>query len=106
VSKASTVTNAVKGERVGRRRLLGGLGAGGLAAAAAIFGRSSPAHAANWQCCNLVYAPPNISMSACLSARHYVWTCSMGSGGLWCQCCERYSSSGSINGSAGSCRYN
>ena len=92
--------------RFGRRRVLGGIGASGLAAAVAVFGKGSPAFAGNWYCCNLIFHPPNMSMSACQSSHGeneswYTWTCAR-SASLDCACCEhkRY---GSTVGSAGTC---
>ncbi len=55
---------------VRRRGVLRGIGAGGLAAAVAVFAKGSPAQAANWECCNLVYVPPNVSLSNCLASNH------------------------------------
>jgi hypothetical protein len=77
-----------------RRLLLGGAGAGALAAAATVFGGATPAFAANWHCCNLVFNPPNESLSTCLSGSsehktHYVWTCHNANGST-CRCCESY----------------
>jgi hypothetical protein len=84
--------DAAKAHRVGRRRLLGGVGASGLAAAVAVFGRSSPAFAGNYGCCNLYVSPPNISYATCTTSSttlsYYNWSCS--SGGYSCQCCEQY----------------
>jgi hypothetical protein len=102
-------TTASKPKGVGRRRLLGGVGAGGLAAAVAVFGRSAPAFAGNYRCCNLVYNPPNMSISECKYTSgsytsYYNWYCS--SGYLQCQCCEHKVYTGGswrTTGSAGSC---
>ncbi|WP_331763696.1 hypothetical protein [Streptomyces anthocyanicus] len=91
--------------RVGRRRVLGGLGASGLVAAAGVFSSASPAAAAdNDQCCNLAN-PPGTSgyttMTYCRNNADYLWTCSMSST-LHCTCCET-----SYNEkSAFECRYN
>lgn len=98
---------AGKPKSVGRRRLLSGVGAGGLAAAVAVFGRSTPSFAANWHCCNLIHNPPNMSLSECKYTSgsytyYYNWTCRDGS--KTCQCCEHYIYGVSQpNGSAGSC---
>jgi len=70
----------------GRRRILAGIGASGVAAAVAVFGRSGPADAiGGYGCCNLQY-PPSVSVSSCLNGRHYVWYCGLNE--LQCQCCE------------------
>jgi len=92
---------------VGRRRLFAGVGAGGLAAAVAVFGRGAPAFATNYGCCNLVHYPPNMSLSECKYTSgsytwYYNWTCT--SGRQTCQCCEHHIYGVSApNGSAGSC---
>ena len=91
--------------RAGRRRVLAGAGASGLAMAAAVFGRSSPANAANWECCTLEFVPPNVSYSNCINSPHYVWQCTFGT--VWpvyrCNCCEKKNGSGTIIGSASRC---
>jgi len=93
---------------VGRRRLLSGVGAGGLAAAAAVFGRGTPAYAANWRCCTLIHNPPNMTLAECRYTSgsytwYYNWTCQ--SKGQTCQCCEHYIYGvDRANGSAGSCK--
>ncbi len=71
-----------------RRRFLARMGAGGLVAAAAIFGRSSPASAAAG-CCHLANSP-NIGYHDCMAKAFYSWRCYYSSGGYpWqCQCCE------------------
>ncbi|CCH20658.1 hypothetical protein [Micromonospora lupini] len=99
------MTTAVPKSSVKRRGVLRGIGAGGLAAAVAVFAKGSPAQAANWNCCTLDYVPPNISMTTCLNASHYVWTCTFGTVGpiYRCQCCERKRADGSYNASAGKC---
>lgn len=79
-----------------RRRFLMGLGAGGLAAAEALFGSTPDAAAAYCGCCHLAHCPPNTSYSGCRSVWNYTWTCSPG-GGASCACCEvlpNYSASG------------
>jgi hypothetical protein len=73
--------------KVGRRRFLTRLGVGGLAVAAATFGRSSPAYAASCGCCNLYRCPPNSSYSGCMSNPSYSWRCSWNN--MQCQCCEQ-----------------
>jgi len=97
------VKNPLRKARSTRRRLLAGVGASGLAAAAAVFGRGTPAHAANWGCCDLWFAPPNISYSECVSrSSHWVWQCTFGTVGpiYRYQCCEVSIPSGSIVASA------
>jgi hypothetical protein len=89
--------------KVARRGFLGTLGAGGLTAASAVFGRSAPAYAiCRRNCCNLAVCP-NVTYSTCSDNADYIWSCTA-SGGLWCQCCEAYYSS--RQHSAMSCRYN
>lgn len=82
--------------RPGRRALLGGAGASGLAMAAAVFGRSTPAAAANYGCCQLAFNPPNISYTTCANANYnYIWNCLYGTVGpiYRYSCCERYTNS-------------
>jgi hypothetical protein len=96
------VKNQLTKIRTGRRRILAGAGASGLAMAAAVFGHSSPASAANWACCTLVFVPPNVSYSNCVSGPHYVWQCTFGTVGpvYRYNCCEKKNGSGTIIGSA------
>ena len=43
-------------------------------------------------CCDLVYCPPNTSLSSCRAApNYYLWTCP-DPGGRTCFCCEQYRS--------------
>jgi hypothetical protein len=85
----------------GRRRILAGIGASGVAAAVAVFGRSGAADAIpGYGCCNLQYRP-TVSVSSCLSGKHYVWYCGLNE--LQCQCCEVKDSSGSNIRSAYTC---
>ncbi|MFJ8829859.1 hypothetical protein [Micromonospora aurantiaca] len=95
------------GRRGGSRRgFLAKIGVAGLVASGAVFARSTPAMAGNYQCCNLVYAPPNISYSTCSSATYkYIWYCSVNAY-LHCNCCEKKTSSGTITGSGAHCQYN
>ncbi|MFJ8544422.1 hypothetical protein ACIRFH_20785 [Streptomyces sp. NPDC093586] len=90
--------------RLGRRRVLGGLGASGLVAAAGVFSSASPAAADSDNCCNLAH-PPGTSgyttMTYCRAHLGYLWSCSM-SGTLHCSCCE---TPGNVK-SAFECRYN
>jgi hypothetical protein len=90
-------------EKVRRRRVLGGIGASGIAAAIAVFGRSGPAAATyNVACCHLSWAP-NRTIAQCLAARyHYVWHC-WHAGYVRCQCCEIENSAGTDLYSAYSC---
>jgi hypothetical protein len=102
----SDTTGAVRRTRIGRRRLLAGAGASGLAAAVTVFGRPGAALAANYGCCNLVYSPPNISMSSCKNVSqekftYYLWKCTTSSGRT-CYCCE-HKVYGTTTGSAATC---
>ncbi|GAA1027636.1 hypothetical protein GCM10009557_09800 [Virgisporangium ochraceum] len=91
-----------KAGQVRRRRLLGGVGASGIAAAITVFGRSGPAAAVyNVACCHLAMAPTK-TISQCLAASHYVWHC-WHAGYVRCQCCEIKNSSGTYTASAYSC---
>jgi hypothetical protein len=79
--------------QAGRRTLLAGAGASGLAMAAAVFGRGSPALAANYGCCQLAFNPPNVSYATCRDANYnYIWNCIFGTVGprYRYSCCERY----------------
>lgn len=75
--------------KVGRRRFFGGLGAGGLAVAGAVFGRATPAEALiAVGCCNLCWDPSG-TLSQCQSGTHYTWSCSITGGNhVVCTCCE------------------
>lgn len=74
--------------RLKRRRFLGGLGAGGLAAAGVIFGRTPAAYATvSVDCCNLCHSP-SISLNTCRGySSHYIWECEQSSS-VYCLCCE------------------
>jgi hypothetical protein len=88
--------------RVRRRRFLSGVGATGLAAAVAVFGRSTAASATyNVGCCTLQFTPTK-TIAQCLAGRHYVWYCSH-AGYVQCQCCEVKNSSGNNIASAWKC---
>jgi len=91
---------AAKGPKVRRRGLLAGFGATALATSAVVFGKAGPAAAANYGCCNLVYAPS--SYSACRAASNYTWYC-QSTATRGCGCCEKKNSSGRIVASAYSC---
>ena len=80
-----------------RRGFLTVLGAGGLSAAAMIFGHAKDAAAYCYvQCCHLVYCP-NISWYECQNYGEYIWYCQ--SGYTTCGCCEWYAG----NASAAQC---
>ena len=76
--------------RSGRRRILAGIGASGLAAAVATFSRATSASAAGDQgCCGLENPPgdPNFrSYSWCQARASYIWNCTVGTRD--CACCE------------------
>jgi hypothetical protein len=75
--------------KAGRRRILAGLGASGLAAAAATFTRGTPALAADEGCCGLAHPPGTsgyVSYSYCQAHHSYIWNCSIGTRD--CACCE------------------
>ncbi|MFJ5720942.1 hypothetical protein [Streptomyces sp. NPDC093149] len=96
----------VEKARVGRRRVLGGIGASGLMASAAVFASSSTAHAGNADCCNLAH-PPGTSgylsnYTDCSSRAAYIWGCTSSGGYLHCYCCE---TAGNAQ-SAYRCQYN
>lgn len=80
--------------RIGRRRLLGGIGACGLATAATVFGFASPASATTvkYGCCHLCCRPSGHTLAQCETgpAYFYVWTCAE-SNGRTCKCCEHHS---------------
>ncbi len=81
-----------KAVKPGRRRILAGLGATGLAASAGVFGSGATANAApllcsGGGCCNLANCPPNTSWSYCNAHASYIWYCDTG-GTTMCACCE------------------
>jgi hypothetical protein len=83
------------GSRIGRRRLLGGIGAGGLATAATVFGFASPASAVTYVgCCHLTCKPSGHTLKQCEAGTEYfyVWSCRESNGNT-CKCCE-YNSPG------------
>jgi len=92
--RLSAAGGAIAGRRAGRRRFLTGIGATGLAVAAATFGRAMPAYAVTEGCCGLPNPPGSecyTTWSYCLSIKKYVWTCSgPGPRGTQyrCSCCE------------------
>ncbi len=70
-----------------RRRILGGIGASGLAAAGVVFGRPTAAYAVKTGCCNTCHKP-SISVSKCRTyGGHYLWACTQ-SASISCLCCE------------------
>jgi hypothetical protein len=70
-----------------RRRILGAIGASGLATAGVVFGRPSAAHAVRVGCCNLCHNP-SMSVRQCRTyGSHYVWGCTQTST-ISCLCCE------------------
>jgi hypothetical protein len=78
----------------GRRRILAGLGATGLAASAGVFGSGGTANAApllcsGGGCCNLAHCPPNTTWAYCNAHAWYIWYCDTG-GTTMCACCETY----------------
>jgi hypothetical protein len=76
-----------KATNSGRRRLLGGIGAGGLAAAGLIFGKPTAAFAVAAGCCNLCKSP-TISVGSCDAVKgHYTWECDE-TVSVYCLCCE------------------
>lgn len=81
--------------RVMRRRFLGGIGAGGLAAAGVLFGRTPAAFAeVHVDCCHLCNNP-SISLSTCRGySKHYIWECEKNSS-VYCLCCETGTTSAS-----------
>jgi hypothetical protein len=91
---------------LGRLRFLSRIGAGGLAAAAVVFARPTPAMAYDYGCCTLC-KPPSGTYSQCASGRYYFWRCSRPS--IVCECCEHGTTSGStctgVQWSWGLCRY-
>ena len=83
-STAATVDDAAVPRR---RRFLTGLGAGGLAVAATLMGRSTASATYNVGCCHLAFRPTK-TLSQCLAANpHYVWACVDGPC-TGCRCCE------------------
>jgi hypothetical protein len=101
----SESTGAARRTPIGRRRLLAGAGASGLAAAITVFGRPGAAFADNYHCCNLIFSPPNISMSSCKNVSqekfsNYIWVCNRN--GYRCSCCEHYTYD-TVTGSAATC---
>jgi hypothetical protein len=78
--------------KLGRRGVLAGLGAGGLATAATLFGPAASASAlVPEQCCTLCCSPNSkATMNECTSGSYYVWSCipAGSDGSLYCDCCE------------------
>ncbi|MDI2131065.1 hypothetical protein [Yinghuangia seranimata] len=92
--------DAAAPEKVGRRRILGRIGALGLMTSAGVFAATQEASAAPL-CCSLANYPANTTYTWCYNHKTYIWYCSV-NGSLHCSCCEadndRYS--------AADCRYN
>lgn len=87
-------------KKVARRGFLGTLGAGGLTAASAVFGKSASAYGVcHRECCTLEVCP-NITMATCRANAYYVWSCVV-SPRRGCSCCE--SKFGGFQRSAYSC---
>lgn len=74
--------------RHSRRRILQGIGVGGLAAAASVFGFAKPANAYAVACCN-VECPHSegFTLQQCMTGNYYNWYCKS-TNGPTCQCCE------------------
>lgn len=74
--------------RHARRRILQGIGAGGLAAAASVFGFAKPAYANSNRCCD-PECPQGFgfSLQQCMTGSYYVWYCRNPIGST-CACCE------------------
>jgi hypothetical protein len=89
-----------------RRGLLAKIGASGLIASAAVFGRSTPAFAGNYGCCNLAH-PPGTNLSTCQNGPNYTWGCALSNTPprVVCYCCEVIGNSGGYVASAYSCQY-
>lgn len=86
--------------KVGRRGILWGFGASALATSVTVFGTRTAASAANYACCNLVFAPS--SYSTCRANNNYTWYCQW-TATVGCGCCERKNSAGTIIASAYQC---
>jgi hypothetical protein len=72
--------------RFPRSGFLAKMGAGGLVAAATMFGRIDTALAAVCGCCNLANCPANTSWAYCTQHAGYIWYCT---GPVYkCGCCE------------------
>ncbi|PPS68131.1 MULTISPECIES: hypothetical protein [Streptomyces] len=84
---AASAEGAGPKKGVGRRRLLGRIGATGLAASAGVFAGTQEAAAAP-ACCNLANWPENTTYSYCKSHAAYIWYCESSTGALHCACCE------------------
>lgn len=84
-----------------RRGFLAGVAGVGLATAAAMFGRATPAYATvSAGCCNLCFSSSGShTMAACETGRYYVWSCAYGgSNYLFCYCCEHGTTGDNCNG--------
>lgn len=93
--------------RFGRRVVLKGIGVGGLATAATVFGFAPAASARGiYGCCRLCCQPgATHPVSDCIHGSYYIWTCTGTQGS--CQCCEHnnpcYYGCGPMHWSAYSC---
>lgn len=84
-------TQAPRRHPATRRGFLAGVGGTGLATAAALFGRATPAYATvKAGCCDLCFSSsPTHTLSQCQTGTHYLWSCAYGgNGSLRCYCCE------------------
>ncbi len=91
--------------RLARRGFVAGVGAAGLTAVGALFGKQTAQAAGSCGCCDLSYCPPNMSIGSCESSvNNYVWECTYG-GGVYCNCCELMNHNGINIRSAYSCQY-
>ena len=72
--------------RTGRRGFLTGIGAGGLATAAAVFGFARPPGRVHVGCC-LFCCSPTHTLSECETGTYYMWACADSTGGT-CICCD------------------
>lgn len=91
------------GSGIGRRGFMSGVGATGLTAAIAVFGRTPAANAAYTRaaCCNLCSGVPGMTYLDCLNCSpYYVWQCQVDSDSS-CRCCECGNGSGGCAGVTG-----
>jgi hypothetical protein len=88
MTTSSTPRSGKRSWAASRRRILGGIGASGLAAAGVIFGRPTAAFATvAVECCHLCHQP-SVSIATCnATSGHYTWGCERTSA-IYCLCCE------------------